>query len=89
MEAPGGEPGHPRSGWVFDHLSKEQEQEQYKLDEVMDSDALVDELRLMVFPVAVGGGLRVFPDDGNKLSLALADTKVFPTGVAVHTYRKL
>jgi hypothetical protein len=25
MEAPGGEPGHPHSGWVFDFMGPEQE----------------------------------------------------------------
>ena len=166
MEAPGGEPSHPHSGWVFDYLG--QEQERYKLQETLDAEALllgrvtydgfsqawpgrsgefadkmnampkyvvsstladpewenttvigfddvaglkdgdggpilvagsstlvhgllagglVDELRLMVFPVAVGGGLRVFPDDREKIALSLADTQTFSTGVAVQTYR--
>ena len=51
---------------------------------------LVDELRLMVFPVAIGGGrLRVFPDDGGDLlRYRLADTRSFPTGVALLTYRR-
>ena len=39
MEAPGGEEGHPHSGWVFDFVSPEQEQ--YKLDEVMEAEALL------------------------------------------------
>ena len=39
MEAPGGEPSHPHSGWVFDHMSPEQEH--YKLDEVMDAESLL------------------------------------------------
>src|SRR6478609_3871875 len=51
---------------------------------------LVDELRLMVFPVAIGGGrLRVFPDDGGDLlRYALADCRSFPTGVVLLTYRR-
>jgi dihydrofolate reductase len=48
---------------------------------------LVDELRLMVFPVAVGGGRRCFPDNRSKQTFALADSVAFPSGVAVHTYR--
>ena len=168
MEAPGGESGHPHSGWVFDFLSPEQEQ--YKLQETLDADALllgrvtyegfaaawpgrggpfaekmnampkhvasatlsgeldwrnsrviegdvlegvarlkesagtllvagsrtlvqalmgaglVDELRLMVFPVVLGSGARVFPESEEKTVLKLADTQVFPTGVVVHTY---
>src|SRR5215213_8836801 len=39
MEAPGGEEGHPHSGWVFDFMSEEQER--YKLDEVMEAEALL------------------------------------------------
>ena len=42
---------------------------------------LVDELRLMVFPVSIGRGLRVFPDDQTKLSWTLAEQRTFPTGV--------
>jgi dihydrofolate reductase len=167
MEAPGGEPTHPHTGWVFDFLS--QEQDRYKLQETLDAEALllgrvtydgfseawpsrggefadkmnampkyvvsstltdpewsnttviggldavrelkdgdggpilvagscalvhallasglVDELRLMVFPVAVGGGLRVFPDDRERIAWSLADTQIFPTGVVAQTYR--
>lgn len=47
---------------------------------------LVDELRLMVFPVLVGGGLRPFPDTRRKQRLALRDTRTFANGVAVHAY---
>src|SRR6478609_796037 len=51
---------------------------------------LVDELRLMVFPVAIGGGrLRVFPDDGGDLlRYDLADTRSFSSGVVQLTYRR-
>jgi dihydrofolate reductase len=162
MEAPGGEPTHLHSGWVFDFSTPEQEQ--YKLDEVLEAgslllgrttyegfsqawpsvpgefgdkmnsmpkhvasttltdptwnatvldgdvptavrelkdgdggpilvagsctlvhslllNGLVDELRLMVFPVSIGGGLRVFPDDRTRLAWTLADQVTFPSGV--------
>jgi dihydrofolate reductase len=169
MEAPGGEPGHPHSGWVFDFMGEEQQE--YKLQEVLEADAhligrvtyesfagawperegvfadkvnsmpkyvvtttldelewnnstpikgdvaaevaklkqqdggpilvagsrtlvhtlmehdLVDEFRLMVFPVVLGSGDRLFPESADKLSLELVDTKTFETGVQVHTYR--
>ena len=48
---------------------------------------LVDELRLMVFPVMVGGGLRAFPESRAKKLFELTDVTRFATGVAVHTYR--
>jgi dihydrofolate reductase len=47
---------------------------------------LVDELRLMVFPVVLGGGKRPFPENGQKKSFRLAGTETFESGVAVNTY---
>jgi dihydrofolate reductase len=167
MEAPGGEPTHPHTGWVIDHSGPELEQ--YKLDEVLAAESLllgrvtyegfaeawptvegdfgdkmnampkhvasrtlreatwnatvlegdvpaavhalkasdggpilvvgsgalvhtlllaglVDELRLMVFPVVIGAGLRVFPDDRVKSTWALVDHTVFSTGVVASTF---
>jgi dihydrofolate reductase len=169
MEAPGGEPTHPHSGWVFDFMSPEQEQ--YKLDEVLAAEShllgrvtyesfagawpqrkgefadklntmpkyvvsstladplewnnstlirgdvaaevgklkqrdggpilvagsatlvhalvehdLVDELRLMVFPVLIGGGKRPFPESRQQKSFRPTGTQAFGSGVAVHTY---
>jgi len=48
---------------------------------------LVDELTLLVCPVIVGQGLRLFPQDGPDLALELIDSQSFPKGVAVLTYR--
>jgi dihydrofolate reductase len=168
MEAPGGEGGHPHTGWVFDFHGPEQEQ--YKLDEVLSSETLllgrvtyegfagawpgrsgefadkmnnmpklvasttlesldwnnseliegdvgeaiaqvkqqdggpilvagsrtlvhtlmehglIDEYRLMVMPVVLGSGRRLFPETPDKTVLSLADTQTFPSGVVVHTY---
>jgi dihydrofolate reductase len=48
---------------------------------------LVDEYRLMIFPIVVGGGKRLFRD-GNPLSkLMLTDSKTSSAGVLVLTYR--
>lgn len=48
---------------------------------------LVDEYRLMTFPVVLGSGRRVFPDDAaEKTPLRLVDAKAFPSGVALLTY---
>lgn len=168
VEAPGGEPGHPHSGWVFDFMSKEQEE--FKFQEVMDAESqligrvtyesfagawpqrqgefadrmngmpkyvasttlqapdwenttvlsgdvpaavaelkegdggpiliagsrtlvqslmphgLIDEWRLMVFPVVLGSGARLFPESPEKAVLKLADIQRFESGVVVQTY---
>lgn len=141
IEAPGGEPGYPHSGWTtaFDFVP---EQFQYKLDEVVEAESLllgatttlhrldwenssvltgdpvgairtlkqadggpilvagsgtlakalyahdvVDEYRLMVFPVILGSGQRLFPDDAvHKRTVQLTGLQQFSNGVAVHTY---
>jgi dihydrofolate reductase len=168
MEAPGGEPGHPHSGWVFDFIGDEQMQ--YKLEEVLEAESLligrvtyesfagawperlgefadkmnampkyvvsttlrnpewhnsrvieddvageitrlkqgeggpilvggsrmlvhtlmehnlVDEYRLMIFPVILGSGRRLFPETRNKTVLRLVDSRPFNSGVVAHTY---
>lgn len=168
MEAPGGEEGHPHSGWVFDFMSPEQER--FKLDEVLAAEALllgrvtyegfaaawparggefadkmnampkfvasttltdldwnnsalirgdvpeavaklkqeeggpllvagsrmlvqtlmrhglVDEYRLMICPVVLGTGDRLFPETTDKMVLKLGATQTFDSGVVVHTY---
>jgi dihydrofolate reductase len=168
MEAPGGEPSHPHTGWVFDFMGPEQER--YKLDEVLEADVLllgrvtyegfsaawperggefadkmngmrkvvasttledpdwnnttvirsvpdevaklkeegggpivvagsrtlvhslmehglVDEYRMMIFPVVLGSGARLFPETPEKTPLELVDSSAFDSGVVVHTYR--
>ncbi len=168
MEAPGGEPGHPHSGWVFDFFGDEQMQ--YKLDETLEAgslligrvtyesfagawpqrtgafadkmnampkqvvsttlrdpqwhntevlrgdvaasvaplkqqsggpilvagsrtlvhalmqDRLVDEYRLMIFPVVLGSGRRLFAETTEKTVLRLVQTRSFASGVVVNTY---
>jgi dihydrofolate reductase len=49
-------------------------------------DDLLDELRLMVHPVVVGSGKRLF-GDGEQKALRLVDSKTFGTGVIYLTYR--
>jgi dihydrofolate reductase len=48
---------------------------------------LVDELRLMVFPVVLGGGKRLFEDGVDRKDLELVGSKAFATGVLYLTYR--
>ena len=168
MEAPGGEEGHPHSGWVFDFMSPDQEQ--FKLQETLDSEVLllgrvtydgfasawperggefadkmngmrkvvvsttledpewenttvvkdvpgdvaalkeedggpilvagsrtlaqslmehdlVDEYRLLIFPVVLGSGDRLFPESEDKRPLELVDSRTFSSGVTAQTYR--
>ena len=47
---------------------------------------LVDELRLMVFPVVLGTGKRLFGDTSDKKALRLVDSKVVGDGVTILTY---
>ena len=49
---------------------------------------LVDELRLMVFPVVLGSGKRLFGDTTDKKPLKLADSKSVGDGIAILTYRR-
>jgi dihydrofolate reductase len=48
---------------------------------------LVDELTLLVCPVVVGDGTRLFPDAGPDLALDLVDSQAFPKGITLHVYR--
>lgn len=47
---------------------------------------LVDELRLMVFPVLLGEGRRLFGDVSDKKPLRLADSRTVGEGVGILTY---
>ena len=47
---------------------------------------LVDEFRLMIDPVLVGGGKRIFPDDGALRPLRLVDHEVTDGGMIIATY---
>jgi dihydrofolate reductase len=47
---------------------------------------LVDELRLMVYPVVLGSGKRLFAETSDKKPLRLIDSKMVGDGVAVLTY---
>jgi dihydrofolate reductase len=171
VEAPGGEPGHPHTGWVFDYHGPELER--YKLQELRDAGAmlfgrvtyegfaeawpsregeladainsmpkyvvsstlttplawsnstllagdletavtdlkqgdggpilvhgsatlakgllaadLVDDLRLMVFPVLVGGGKGIFPGSFEKSAFTLAESETLLPNVVVVTYAR-
>jgi dihydrofolate reductase len=48
---------------------------------------LVDELNLMIEPILLGGGKRIFPEDGVARPLALVASIRAGTGVQISTYR--
>ncbi len=48
---------------------------------------LLDELRLMLHPVVVGHGKRLFPDGSEHKGLKLVDSQAFNTGVVYLTYQ--
>jgi dihydrofolate reductase len=48
---------------------------------------LVDEMTLIVIPVVVGQGMRLFPDSGPDIALDLVESRVDSKGVAIQVYR--
>jgi dihydrofolate reductase len=57
-----------------------------QLVQTLVDHGLVDELRLMVFPVVLGSGKRLFGEMGDKKRLRLADSKTVGDGVVILTY---
>src|SRR6266545_7084020 len=57
-----------------------------KLVQTLIEHDLVDEFRLMIDPLMVGGGKRIFPNDGALRPLRLLDSKVTTTGAFLVTY---
>ena len=51
------------------------------------AEDLLDELRLMVHPIVVGNGKRIFEEGGGQKALKLVDSKTFGTGVLYLTYQ--
>lgn len=58
-----------------------------QLVQTLMQDGLIDEYRLMVFPVVLGSGKRLFKDGSGMASLRLVDTKTVGSGVLVLTYQ--
>lgn len=48
---------------------------------------LVDELNLLVVPVVVGQGTRLFPEAGPDVALELIESRGFPQGITLQVYR--
>ena len=59
-----------------------------QLVEALLENDLVDELRLMVFPVVLGGGKRLFGETSDKKPLKLRDSKIVGDGVAILVYER-
>jgi dihydrofolate reductase len=53
---------------------------------LLDND-LVDEINLLVCPVVVGQGTRLFPDTGPDIALELVESRSTPKGVVIQVYR--
>ena len=58
-----------------------------KLVQFLLANDLVDRLNLLVFPVIVGDGRRLFPDSGIATGLAMDKSRTTPSGVAISVYR--
>jgi dihydrofolate reductase len=58
-----------------------------QLVQALIEEDLVDELRLMVFPVVLGSGKRLFGGTGDKKTLKLTESKPVGEGVLIQVYR--
>lgn len=48
---------------------------------------LIDEIQVLVHPIVLGKGIRLFADGGQPLSLQLVDSKILPKGVVFLSYQ--
>jgi dihydrofolate reductase len=53
---------------------------------LLDND-LVDEITLLIVPVVLGQGARLFPDAGPDIALDLVDSRADSKGVTIQVYR--
>ena len=58
-----------------------------QLVQTLVANDLVDELRLMVFPVVLGSGKRLFGEASDMKRLRLADSKTVGDGIAILIYK--
>jgi dihydrofolate reductase len=58
----------------------------YQLVRTLIEHNLADELRLVVFPVVLGSGLRIFDETSDKKPLHLVDTRKMGDGLVFYTY---
>jgi dihydrofolate reductase len=48
---------------------------------------LVDEIVLLIYPVVIGQGTRLFPDAGPDIALELLDSRAVRNGITIQVYR--
>jgi dihydrofolate reductase len=58
-----------------------------RLVQTLLDHGLVDELRLMVYPVVLGAGKRLFGDTSDKVPLALTSSRTVGDGIAILVYQ--
>jgi len=59
-----------------------------QLVQALIEEGLVDELRLMVFPVVLGAGKRLFGETSDKRPLSLTDSRTVGDGVSIQIYER-
>jgi dihydrofolate reductase len=95
MEEPGWDNSTVLSGDLADEVGKLKQEHggdivvhgSAQLVQALLERDLVDELRLMVFPVVLGSGKRLFGESGDKKPLRLVDSKMVGDGVAILVYQ--
>jgi len=86
----------PGVGYVVDEITKVKKEQDgdivvhgsAQLVQWLIENDLVDELRLMVFPVVLGTGKRLFGETTDKKRLRLSSSTVVGDGVAIQIYRR-
>jgi dihydrofolate reductase len=51
------------------------------------ANQLVDEITLLLCPVVVGQGTRLFPENGPDMALDLVESRALPKGITIQVYR--
>jgi dihydrofolate reductase len=95
MEEPGWDNSTVLSGDLADEVGKLKQEHggdivvhgSAQLVQALLERDLVDELRLMVFPVVLGSGKRLFGETDDKKPLRLVDSKMVGDGVAILVYQ--
>ena len=57
------------------------------LTKTLAENDLVDEYALHVYPIALGGGKKLFPE-GKRIDMTLVEASPLPTGVVYMRYRR-